>query len=145
MFDWAVMPDVEEVLGSGSEYPEGIWSDGTYIWASGGDDLKLYAYELETGERHSDRDIGLHADNGEPKGIWSDGATMWVLDSADSKLYAYDLRPGTGTTQRISEHLATRTMRSTASGQTAKRSGSPTATARRLTPTNSVQVKRSLT
>ena len=94
MFDWAVMPDLVEVLGSGGEYPEGIWSDGTYIWASGGDDLKLYAYELETGERHSDRDIGLHADNGDPKGIWSDAATMWVLDGSDRKLYAYNLESG---------------------------------------------------
>ena len=94
MFDWAVMPDLEGVLGSGGEYPEGIWSDGTYIWVSGGDDLELYAYELETGERHSGRDIGLHTDNGDPKGIWSDAATMWVLDSADRKLYACNLTSG---------------------------------------------------
>ena len=41
---WAVMPDVEDVTGSGSESPGGIWSDGTYIWASSVDHLRLYAY-----------------------------------------------------------------------------------------------------
>ena len=91
---WAVESDLEDVLGSGSEFPGGIWSDGTYIWASGGDDLKLYAYELATGERHSDRDISLHSDNGDPKGIWSNGTTMWVLDNTDRKLYAYSLGSG---------------------------------------------------
>ena len=90
---WAVLPDLEDVQGSGSEFPGGIWSNGTYLWASGGD-LILYAYELTSGERHSDRDIGLHTDNGDPKGIWSDGTTMWVLDNADRKLYAYDLESG---------------------------------------------------
>ncbi len=93
-FDWAVAPDLEGLQGSGSEFPQGIWSNGTLIWASGGDDLNLYAYNLETGERESDRDIGLDAENGDAKGIWSDDATMWVLDSADRKLYAYNL--GTG-------------------------------------------------
>ena len=91
---WAVMQDVEDVLGSGSEFPGGIWSDGTYIWASGGDDLKLYAYRLATGEHESDRDISLHSDNGDPQGIWSNGTTMWVLDNTDRKLYAYTLGSG---------------------------------------------------
>ena len=91
---WAVTPDLEDLLGSGSEFPGGIWSDGTYLWASGGDDLTLYAYVLATGERYSDRDITLHSDNGDPKGIWSDGDTIWVLDNTDRKLYAYTLESG---------------------------------------------------
>ena len=91
---WAVMPDVEDVTGSGSESPGGIWSDGTYIWASSVDHLKLYAYDLATGERHPGRDISLHSQNSDPKGIWSDGATIWVLDNADKKLYAYNLETG---------------------------------------------------
>ena len=44
-----------------------------------------------TGERHSDRDISLHADNGNPKGIWSDGATMWVSDWVADKVYSYNM------------------------------------------------------
>ena len=92
--DWAVLPDLENVLGSGSEYPEGMWSDGTLIWVSGGDDQKLYAYVLATGERKAERDISLHTDNGDPKGIWSNSTTMWVLDGADRKLYAYNLDSG---------------------------------------------------
>ena len=91
---WAVASDLEDVLGSGSEFPGGIWSDGTYIWAAGGDDLKLYAYKLATGEHESDRDISLHSDNGDPQGIWSNGTTMWVLDNTDRKLYAYTLGSG---------------------------------------------------
>ena len=91
---WTVLKDLENVLGSGSESPGGIWSDGTLIWVSGGDDLKLYAYQLSTGERESDRDIALHSDNADPKGIWSDGETIWVVDSADRDLYAYNLESG---------------------------------------------------
>ncbi len=91
---WTVLKDLDNVLGSGSEFPGGIWSDGTLIWVSGGDDLKLYAYQLSTKERDSDRDIALDADNADPKGIWSDGETMWVVDSADRDLYAYNLQSG---------------------------------------------------
>ena len=93
LFGWAVLSDLEDVLGSG-ESRGGIWSDGTYMWVSGGDYLWLYAYELATGERESDRDIGLASVNTDPKGIWSDGATMWVLDNEDSTLYAYNLETG---------------------------------------------------
>ena len=92
--EWAVLQDLEDVLGSGSDYPGGIWSDGTLIWVSGGDDLKLHAYGLATGEHDSDRDIALHSGNADPKGIWSDGTTMWVLDNDDRKLYAYNLETG---------------------------------------------------
>ncbi len=90
---WAVLPDIEDVLGYG-ESPGGIWSDGTYMWVSGGDYLMLYAYELATGDRESDRDIGLASVNTDPKGIWSDGETMWVLDNEDRMLYAYNLENG---------------------------------------------------
>ena len=30
LFDWAVLQYLEDVLGSGNDFPHGIWSDGTY-------------------------------------------------------------------------------------------------------------------
>lgn len=94
LFGWSVLSDLENVMGSGDDFPHGIWSDGTYMWVSGGEDLKLYAYALATGERQADRDIGLDDDNDDPRGIWSNGATMWVLDGDDTELYAYNLETG---------------------------------------------------
>ena len=91
---WTVLKDLENLLGSGSDSPGGIWSDGTIIWVSGGDDLKLYAYQLANGNRVVERDIALHSDNADPKGIWSDGETLWVVDSVDRGLYAYILESG---------------------------------------------------
>ena len=91
---WTVLKDLDNVLGSGGDFPGGIWSDETHIWVSGGDDLKLYAYLLATKERDSKRDIALDSDNADPKGIWSDRETMWVVDSADRDLYAYNLQSG---------------------------------------------------
>ena len=93
LFGWAVLTDIEDVLGSGDSRG-GIWSDGTYMWVSGGDYPWLYAYELATGERESDRDIALTSVNTDPRGIWSNGATMWVLDNEDRTLYAYNLETG---------------------------------------------------
>ena len=93
VFGWAVLTDIEDVLGYGDSRG-GIWSDGTYLWVSGGDYPWLYAYVLATGERQSDRDISLAAVNQDQRGIWSNGATMWVLDNEDRMLYAYNLETG---------------------------------------------------
>ncbi len=93
LYGWAVLTDLEGVLGHGEDRG-GIWSDGIYMWVSGGAYPWLYAYVLATGERESYRDIGLASVNTDPQGIWSNGETMWVLDNEDRTLYAYNL--GTG-------------------------------------------------
>ena len=55
---------------------------------------KLFAHDLETGERSPDSDIVLASRNRDARGIWSDGSTMWVLDDRDDALFAYDLASG---------------------------------------------------
>ena len=77
-----------------NDHPSGIWSDGTTLWVADSSDDKLYAYELETRYRDSDKDFNTldPAGNESPQGIWSDTATMWVADSSDGKIYAYDMK-----------------------------------------------------
>ena len=81
--------------------PRGIWSNGTTMWVADDEDDKIYAYELASNDRQTDKDFNtlLAAGNEDPTGIWSDGETMWVADVLDSKIYAYWLsdqsrRPG---------------------------------------------------
>ena len=71
--------------------PTGLWSDGTTMWVADWEDNKLYAYDLDTGDRKADLDFDTlgAARNRKPRGIWSDGTIMWVADWADGKLYAY--------------------------------------------------------
>ena len=78
--------------------PTGIWSDGETMWVADEADDKLYAYNIETTSRETDKEFDLHADNGNPTGIWSDNATMWVADGEDGKLYAYNLSSGASST-----------------------------------------------
>ena len=76
--------------------PEGIWSDGVTIWVADFDDRKLYAYNLSTKARDSDKDIDVSADFSfpyAPFGIWADGTTMWVTDTNNDTLLAYKLTP----------------------------------------------------
>ena len=70
---------------SGNDAAWGIWSDGEVMYVSDFDDDKLYAYDLDTKQRISDKDINLTGDNDNPRGIWSDGETIWVVDR-DRKL-----------------------------------------------------------
>ena len=84
-----LLPDRSLTMPSGS-VPRGIWSDGTTIWVADacyrkweGDrcDGRLVAFDLETGNRDSGRDItGLQ---GYPDGVWSDGTTLWVSTTLD--------------------------------------------------------------
>ena len=79
-----------------NDHPSGMWSNGTTMWVADSSDDKLYAYELETRYRDSDKDFNTldPAGNESPQGIWSDTATMWVADSSDGKIYAYDMDGG---------------------------------------------------
>ena len=76
-------------LDAANDYPTGIWSDGTTMWASDFTDGKLYAYRMSDRSRDAGKDFTLDAANGSPVGIWSDGTTMWASDFTDGKLYAY--------------------------------------------------------
>ncbi len=101
-FEWTVEHDIEELAG-GHDTPSGMWSDGVRVWllqnGSGADDA-VYAYDLATGERVTDREFELDDTNRAPRGVWSDRTTVWVSDSGQDKLFAHDIVTGERTPAR---------------------------------------------
>ena len=86
-------PGMDIAVGdSGNGQPMGLWSDGETVWVSDGTDVKLYAYDLDTGARKTGSEFELSA-NASPTGLWSEGGTVWVLDYFGGA-YAYDLASG---------------------------------------------------
>ncbi len=77
----------------GNISPRGIWSDGITMWVVDLGDKKIYAYNMATKARDSNKDFNTLTvfGNTNPVGIWSDGTTMWVSDSSDNKIYAYNM------------------------------------------------------
>ena len=95
-FDWNVTRDIDE-LDRDNDLPTGIWSDGKTLWvvensASGAD--RVFAYELQTGERQPDAEFELDRRNRFSHGIWSNGETVWIADSGQDRLFAYNLVSG---------------------------------------------------
>ncbi len=95
-FDWNVTRDIES-LDRDNDLPTDIWSDGVTLWvlensASGAD--RVFAYELQTGERQPDAEFELESRNRFSHGIWSDSQTVWIADSSQDMLFAYDLASG---------------------------------------------------
>ncbi len=95
-FDWNVTRDIES-LDRDNDLPTDIWSDGKTLWvvensASGAD--RVFAYELQTGERQPDAEFELDRRNRFSHGIWSDGETVWIADSGQDRLFAYNLVSG---------------------------------------------------
>ena len=87
--------DFNTLANASNRAPRAIWSDGETMWVT---DIsfgspKLYAYDMATRARVSDKDFETlaTADNTFPLGIWSDGTTMWVADNIDGKIYAYNM------------------------------------------------------
>ena len=76
-----------------------IWSDGTTMWVAGFI-RGPYAFDLASGQRAPDKDLGQHFDQIDPVptgargGIWADGTTMWVGDLTNRRLVAYDMASG---------------------------------------------------
>ena len=95
-FEWNVKRDIESLAG-GHDSPTGAWGDGETLWiaqnGSGAADA-VHAYDLETGERVTEREFPLDERNRAPRGLASDGETMWVSDSGRDRLFAYDLASG---------------------------------------------------
>ena len=83
---------------SGNDNRGGIWTDGETLWVSDGEDDKIYAYELASGDRLPGKDFDTlrAAGNNSPDVIWSDGKIMWVTDTEDSRIYAYHMPPKEG-------------------------------------------------
>ena len=95
-FDWNVTRDIES-LHRDNDLPTGLWSNGEVLWvvensASGAD--RLFAYNLNTGERLEQHEFELDARNRFSHGIWSDDQLVWIADSGQDKLFAYQLASG---------------------------------------------------
>ena len=70
--------------------PIGVCSDASTMWiVSEADNTKLYAYNVDSKERDTSKDITLISANNDPKDIFTDGSTIWVVDATDAFLYAY--------------------------------------------------------
>ena len=77
----------------------GMWSNGETMWIADFHADRIYAYDLESGERDPARGFPLVTARagpgfGFPNGIWSDGVTMWVSEFWYRKIYAYNLADG---------------------------------------------------
>ena len=95
-FDWNVTRDIEE-LHRDNDLPTGLWSNGAVLWvvensATGAD--RLFAYDLNTGERLEQHEFELERRNRFSHGIWSDGEVVWIADSGQDRLFAYQLATG---------------------------------------------------
>ena len=74
---------------SGLDDPGGLWSDGVTIWVSDKTDKKLYAFDLETGDRDSSKDSPTLDRVQSGNGMWSDGETLWLVDSHHDEVLSY--------------------------------------------------------
>ena len=101
-FEWNVTRDIE-ALDTNNDLPTGLWSDGQTLWvvenAAAGPD-RLFAYDLLSGDRQSEREFELDRRNRFSHGIWSDRTTLWIADSGQDRLFAYDLQGGQRAEQR---------------------------------------------
>ena len=82
---------------------EGIWTDGTIMFAVDPVDDRLYAYDLNGSQRWTPAEMDLGADNGvsltDAAGIWSDSQTIWIIDNTtgvDAAQAYYIPQPGPG-------------------------------------------------
>ena len=101
-FEWTVKHDIE-ALAAANQQATGIFSDGVTLWitdnAPGAGDA-VYAYDLATGERVTEREIVLAPGNRAPRGIWVSGGVVWISDSGRDRIFAYDLETGRHLPQR---------------------------------------------
>ena len=82
-----------KVLAPGNTSPWGLWSDGETMWVSDEFGGRIYAYDLDTKERITEKELDstLASGNNQLMGIWSNGETLWVADLGSRRIYAYDL------------------------------------------------------
>ena len=103
-FEWTVTGDIEALDGE-HDLPTGIWSDGATVWVADSGQDRLFAYDLNTGERIEEMELELHEENRDPRDIWSDGETIYVLDSVQDALFAYQLETGEFVAQHALDKL----------------------------------------
>lgn len=77
-----------------NRFSHGIWSNGETVWVSDSGQDRLFAYNVEDGEREESLEIELADDNRDPRGIWSDSELIYVLDSGSDAVFVYNLATG---------------------------------------------------
>ena len=107
--------------GAGYEPVDGLWSDGTTLWASDAGNDRMLAFRLSDGLHDSGKDIAA-GDGSSPRGLWGREGDLWALsksgsESAPVTLDGYSLAEAT---------FGERTAR-LALGQQADNSGAPEA------------------
>ena len=90
--------DFNTLVAAGNDYPAGIWSDGTTMFVLDEIDRHMYAYDMATKERDTDKEeVYLNKLEGFLGGIWNDGTIMWITDISggfNSAIRAYDHATG---------------------------------------------------
>ena len=64
---------------------DGLWSDGTTLWASDKDKGRILAFTLADGARDSGKDIVTGA-RSDPSGLWGRNGTLWALTASRSDI-----------------------------------------------------------
>ena len=92
-YGWNAIEDFNTLNAAENEYPTGLWSDGTTMWAADTADEKIYAYNRSTRDRDPAKDFDTlgPVGNTSPQGMWSDGETLWIADPDDDRIYAYNI------------------------------------------------------
>ena len=94
-----VTEDFNTLVAAGNDYPAGIWSDGTTMFVVDEIDRRMYAYDMVTKERDTDKEeVYRNKVGGRLGGLWSDGTIMWITDPAGGPfaggVRAFDLASG---------------------------------------------------
>ena len=83
-------------LHSSNSAENGIWTDGVTMYVGDARTQKLFAYNIESGERDTRREIEITnlPRRGYLVEIWSDGDTVWVASWLQTQVQAYSLANG---------------------------------------------------
>ena len=68
------------IAGAGAGPVDGLWSDGTTLWASDNDGDRILAFKLADGARDSGQDI-IGEDRSSPTGLWGRDGRLWAATS----------------------------------------------------------------
>ena len=94
-YGWKAVDDFNGLALAGNTAPYGIWSDGVTMWVTEGSGNlsvagKMYAYNLSTKRRDTDKEFNLAGFNIQPTGVWANADTIWVGDTDRDRLFTYN-------------------------------------------------------
>ena len=83
------------ILPSENSHPYGLTARGGVMYVGDNRDDKVYAYDIESGSRQSERDInGIDTLRRDMTDLWLDGDTIWVSYWLSDFIRAYDVATG---------------------------------------------------